>query len=345
MIVSAWTPADEKARFQRKENAMSVPTKIEADKEYGMPTTGMAPGLALLFNDRLYERCKDVARIMAAAEGFTPPHLRGKLEACFGVVQMSVTWRLTPQLVAASTYQTPGGRIGYEGKLIQAILENSGSLIGGVQFELFGDWQKIAGKFKKQTSQKGHEYPVPDWKAEDEIGLGVTVSAQVRGESEPRSLVVNLNECFPRNSTLWAVRPSQQIKYTAARAFANVTMPGIFMGVPFDTADGFGEMIDVTPARPQQSDFGRKAEAPAAKAEHDQGIADQLPSEDETLPEVGPPEALERGREDRRAGKHMRAVPPEWREPGTESLAEAWTEGWKAEDAEIATKKEGKSTK
>ena len=312
----------------------TVPTKIEADQNYGMPTTGMAPGLALLFNDKLYDRCKDVARIMANSRGFTPPHLIGQQEACFGVVQMSITWRLTPQLVAASTYQTPGGRIGYEGKLIQAILENSGYLIGGVHFELFGDWTKITGKFKEAVSQKGNKYPQAAWKTEDEIGLGVTVSAMVRGENEPRSLVVNLNECWPRNSTLWAVRPSQQIKYTAARAFANTVMPGIFMGVPFDT-DGLGEgMIDVTPSRPQQSDF-ETSKAPMAAAEHDHAIGDELPA-DEALPEVGPPEALERGRADRRAGKHMRAVPAEWREPNTQALAEAWSEGWKAEDEELS---------
>lgn len=316
---------------------MTLPAEIKPDPGYGLATS-MAPGLALLFNDRLYERCKDVARIMANARGFTPAHLIGATEACFGVVQMAITWRLTPQLVAASTYQTPGGRIGYEGKLIQAILENSGYLAGGVQFELFGDWSKVTGKFKEATSNKGNKYPSPDWKPADEEGLGVTVSAHVRGEVEPRTMTMLLTECYPRNSTLWAVRPSQQIKYTAARAFASTVMPGIFMGVPI--GDSLDDMVDVTPAAMQP----RRADFEAREASTVTEVSEQ-PQADEGATEAayGPPEALERGREDRRRGRHMRAVPPEFREPGHEALAEAWLEGWESEDEAIALAKGGKA--
>lgn len=48
---------------------------VTADEHYGLDTGGMAAGLALLFNDRLYERCKDVARVMAGAKGITPATL------------------------------------------------------------------------------------------------------------------------------------------------------------------------------------------------------------------------------------------------------------------------------
>jgi hypothetical protein len=229
----------------------------EAEATYGISLAGMSPGLALMFNDRLYERCKQIATVMSKAEGITPPHLLGKGEACFAVVTRAITWRLDPFAVMTATYQTPGGRVGFEGKLIQAILENSGMLEGPVTYELIGEWNRIRGKHRIAKSSKGHDYAVPDWKPEDEEGLGVVVRAKVKGEREPREMEpFMLRSCFPRNSTLWALRPDQQIKYTACRAFGNTVAPGILMGVPFDSdADGGGSMIDVTPPRPTRSAF------------------------------------------------------------------------------------------
>jgi hypothetical protein len=326
-----------------------VPSAIVADEQYGMPTTGMAPGLALLFNDRLYERCKDVARIMAGAKGFTPPHLLDNQMACFGVVQMSITWRLTPQLVAASTYATPGGKIGYEGKLIQAILENSGKLEGGVEYELIGDWNRVRGKHKKATSAKGHEYFVPDWRPEDEEGLGVIVRAKVRGEKEPREMEPFwLRSCWPRNSTLWATRPEQQIKYTACRAFANTVAPGILMGVPFDSDADQGTMIDVTPSRPVRSDFDRPqqnaaedtAGSDAPKTEEPQQeqemMDDKAPVEDPAVPE-----AYELGRNDRRKGISLKDYPSHWKSENKQALVDARAAGWQAMDEETKAKLRG----
>jgi hypothetical protein len=119
----------------------------------------MAPGLAIMFDDRLYHRCRDMAMDMAKAEGFTPPHLLGKPYACFAVLTRAITWKLDPLAVAGATYQTPGGRIGYEGKLVQAILENSGKFEGPITYEHIGDWSKIRGRWKKVKSDKGREVP------------------------------------------------------------------------------------------------------------------------------------------------------------------------------------------
>lgn len=99
---------------------------------------------------------------------------------------------------------------------------------------------------------------------------------------------------------------------------------------------------DPPPQRPQMKDF-MEAPRPEPERVEEQPAAQQPTSEPEPLPEIGPPEAMERGRADRRANKALRAVPPEWREPNMQALADAWTEGWKAEDDEInAAAKEGK---
>lgn len=218
----------------------------------------MAKGLAVFFNEPLYQRCKQIAGVLAKAEGVTPRHLLNKPEACFAVISRSITWNLDPVAVMCSTYQTPNGAIGYEGKLVQAILENSGKLDGGVEYELFGPWEKVRGNFKFDTSAKGHKYAVAGWKDTDEKDIGVRVKAKVKGEVSKREESFFLETFWPRNSTLWALRPEQQIKYAACRAFANTVMPGVMMGIPFDFDPSdvdTGPMTDITPPKPTKSEF------------------------------------------------------------------------------------------
>lgn len=215
-----------------------------------IPTDGMAAGLAILFDDRLYVKIKAVANIMAGGRGITPPHLVGQPEACFAVITRSITWKLDPFFVSAATYATPGGKIGFEGKLVHAILENSGRFEGEIAFTEIGDWSKVQGKWKTAKSQKGKEYAVPAWKPEDEEGLGVIVSATVKGENQPREMPFMLKDAYPRNAVTWATRPAQQIKAPAIRAFANTVVPGIFAGLPADPNDSGGGMIEVNERPP-----------------------------------------------------------------------------------------------
>lgn len=315
---------------------MDVPA-IPQTEGYRLPTDGMAPGLAIMFDDRLYQRCRDMALDMSKADGFTPPHLLGKPYACFAVLTRAITWKLDPLAVAQSTYQTPGGRIGYEGKLVQAILENSGKFEGPIRFEHIGDWAKIRGKWKKGKSAKGYDIPQQDWPEADEIGLGVIVRGKVKGEVEPREFTMWLRECFPRNSTLWPLRPEQQICYTAVRAFANIAAAGLLMGVPFDTDAEAGTMIDVTPPRPKREEFDRKSSeaqmAPAAEAEqqHDK------PAE----AEFGHADASELGVEARNAGRHLASVPDDL----PAEFHEAWENGWRSQDDFLAAEKKAASKK
>lgn len=313
---------------------------VEAEKTYGLPVSGMAPGLALMFNEPLYERCKQIAQIMSRAQGITPGHLIGQSEACFAVVTRAITWKLDPFSVAQATYQTPGGKVGFEGKLVQAILENSGHLEGGVKFEHFGDWDKIRGRFKKIKGSSGKEFAAQDWKDEDENGLGVTVSAQVKGEKEPRSLTVYLRECFPRNSTLWALRPSQQIMYTAVRAFANVAAPGLFMGVPFSGDEDEATMIDVTPTSRPQREPAREKPAPVQVVEdvqQDEATGETAEEEsEEEAAEYGVPDAMADGVKARDEGRSMYSHPKEWTQLQQQGLIDAFKEGWRGRDEELA---------
>ncbi|MEP6826966.1 MAG: recombinase RecT [Aestuariivirga sp.] len=318
---------------------------VKTEAEYGINVQGMPMGLAILFNDKLYDRVKQLAGVMAKAEGFTPKHLIGKSEACFAVITRAITWKLDPQAVAQSTYQTPNGNIGYEGKLVQAILENSGHIEGGVKYEMIGDWDKINGNFEIKDSAKGFKYPVPKWTREQAKagGAGVIVSAQVKGEAEPRTLKFMLETCFPLNSTLWATRPDHQIKYTACRAFANTVTPGIFMGIPFSVDPELGDdMKDVTP-RPRREDFASAEETKAIQDAVDDNrkteeTVNQTTGEvgEEETTEFGAPEAMELGRQTRRDGRPMKY--PEWPGGTNDAYDEAFKQGFDETDAEIKAK-------
>lgn len=258
----------------------------------------MPIGMRVVFDDNLNERIKSVAGIMSRAEGMTPPHLVNKSEACYAVVVRALTWRLDPFSVAACTYMTPGGKVGYEGKLIQAALENSGEVEGRVKFEHYGDWSKVKGRIKKGKSSNGKDVWQRDWEDKDEEGLGVIVSAQVRGEAEPRTERFDLKSFQPRNSTLWAMRPEQQICYAAVRAFANLACPGILMGVPFEGDFGADRMVDITPEDDRPTDPKDRA--------------------------------YRRGWDDYAAGIGYRNAPRDL----TGELHEAWIKGWQAHLAE-----------
>lgn len=268
----------------------TVPPPITQESMMALMGASQSPALMIFLNDALFARCKEVANIMAAADGVTPAHLIGKPHACFSVVSMSLIWKLAPTMVAGSTF-TVGNKLGYEGKLIQAILENSGRIIGTPKPEYFGPWEKVLGKFTKKKNDKGKEYAVPAWKDEDEEGIGVVVRAQVEGEAEPREFSFLLKQAFPRNSTIWATDPKTQLWYTAVRRFANVAAPGILMGVPFDREEtmAMGDVIEVTAeeaaavsnARPKRPS---RAAAKSAAAEMDEEFKSAVgPKPEETV--------------------------------------------------------------
>jgi hypothetical protein len=321
----------------------------------GISSAGLPIGVLAILDDRLASKLEKAAMNMSKAEGMVPPHLIGKPVSCYAVLTRALTWRLDPFAVAQSTFTVPGGKIGYEGKLVLAILENSGRIEGQIKFEHYGDWSKIIGRFKTAKSAKGNDYFVPGWAEADEKGIGVRVVAKVKGESEPRTLDVDLNTCHPRNSTLWALRPNQQICYTAARAFAFVAAPSLFMGVPF-ASDGDGEMIDITPtapARPKRESFVEIMDQPKATEQSfasddpDTSAASspvdqpsQTTEPEEAADDFSVPEAMDAGRKAFAEGRALRAVPPEWRDkPECQPLIDAWQAGWRDAEQEKTAKK------
>jgi hypothetical protein len=205
-----------------------------------------------------------VADLMAKSKNMVPKHLRDNPGGCLAVTMQGMRWNMDPFALAQKTYTVShDGPVAYEGQAIIAALNNSPLLATRLDFEWFGDWHKIVGKFKEVTSKTKKDdegnfkkYIVPDWNIADEQGLGVRVWARLVGEKEPRRMELLMTQVRTRNSGLWTEDPKQQIGYLSGRRWGRLHAPDVIMGVytPDELEDiepkHMGMVEEIKPAAP-----------------------------------------------------------------------------------------------
>ena len=178
-----------------------------------------------------WDRIQAFGKMMARGGITVPRHFHGNEADCAAVTMQALTWGMNPFAVAQKTHVTQGGALGYEAQLVNAVIQNSGTLDGDPQYEFFGDWNKVLGKVEERKSDKGGKYYVATYTKADEQGLGVIVRATLRGERQPRELQLLMSQAYPRFSTQWATDPKQQICYLGLRKFVRLHKPGVLLGV------------------------------------------------------------------------------------------------------------------
>lgn len=190
----------------------------------------------------MFER---IATLMGSAGAAVPEHCRGKAGTCFAIICRAHGWRMDPFALAGKTFVV-GNQLGYEAQAIGAAINTSGLLKDRLNFEWFGEWENVIGRFvtresrtKKNEHGEAQTYRAPAWEPEDEEGLGVRVWATLKGEDEPRVLEVLLTQARVRNSTMWADDPKQQIGYLAEKKWGRLYTPEVLLGVK--TADDIAE--------------------------------------------------------------------------------------------------------
>lgn len=199
-----------------------------AESAQSLPALGSSTTELLLRGDSL-DRMFKVAEFMASSKTTLPAHFRGNPADCLAVVMQSMQWDMNPFAVAQKTHLV-NGVLGYEAQLVNAVITSRAPVTGRLEYEWFGDWGNVIGKFIIKNGDKG-EYRQPGWKLEDEVGLGVRVWATFRGESKPRELELLLAQARTRNSTLWADDPRQQLAYLATKRWSRLYCPDVIMGV------------------------------------------------------------------------------------------------------------------
>ncbi|XTZ40028.1 RecT family recombinase [Salmonella enterica] len=183
-----------------------------------------------IFSPQSLAAIQTFSQVMASGVSTVPEHLRGNPSDCMAITMQAMQWQMNPYAVAQKTFVV-NGILGYEAQLVNAVISTRGPLLGRIEYDWFGPWDKIIGKFDIRKNDKGKEYRVPGWRLADENGIGVRVQATLRGENKPRELVLLLAQARTRNSTLWADDPRQQLAYLALKRWARLYCPEVILGV------------------------------------------------------------------------------------------------------------------
>lgn len=185
---------------------------------------------AIMFDFSMIERMNELAKMMSISKVAVPQHFRGSPGDCLAVVMQAAQWGMNPFAVAQKTFCI-SGVLGYEAQLVNAVIASRAPVTGRIEYEWFGPWEKVLGKFAVKKNGEGKEYRTPNWTAQDEEGCGVRVWATFKGESEPRELELLLTQARTRNSTLWADDPRQQLAYLAVKRWSRLYCPDVILGV------------------------------------------------------------------------------------------------------------------
>ncbi len=233
----------------------------------------------LMMNAPLLAELDKMATRMASAKATIPDHLRGSEGDCWAICMQAIQWRMNPYAVAQKTHLV-NGTLGYEAQLVNAVITTMAPTRDRINYEWFGEWERILGKFKVCPGKNGGEYRKPDWKPEEEEGLGVRVWATMKGEDKPRVLELLLTQAQVRNSTMWAADPRQQLAYLAVKRWARLHCPDVILGVY--TPDELAEMPaeaerEVGPSKPSRVSSLKEKLSSRKQGEVIEGKADPVP--------------------------------------------------------------------
>lgn len=214
-------------------NALAVATDAP-NRELAMASPG---NTALILDPQHFQNMMAVAELMASGTATVPKHLQRNRGDCLAVVMQATQWGMNPFAVGQKTHLV-NGTLGYEAQLVIAVINNSGMLRDRLHWKWFGPWEKIVGRFKtvesrtkKDDDGNAKKYIVPDWRPEDEQGLGVTCIATLKGCTEPIELTLLMSQARTRNSTLWTEDPKQQLAYLSAKRWGRLYTPDAILGV------------------------------------------------------------------------------------------------------------------
>lgn len=186
----------------------------------------------LMMNPAIMDALYKFAQVMAESKFTVPKHLQGNVGDCLAVAMQATLWGMHPFTVAQKTHQV-GGTLGYEAQLVNAVVQNSGAIIGRFHYEYQGEGARLQCRVGA----------IP--RGESEIVWGEWLSSE---------------SVTTKNSSLWKTNPKQQLGYLQVKNWARAFTPGAILGVY--TPD---EMEDIPVQRPK--DITPRAEAIAATVE------------------------------------------------------------------------------
>mgnify|MGYP007083452991 CR=1 FL=1 len=162
-----------------------------------------------LEDERVFAHLQRVAGLLANGS-MTPGHLivkgndKATLANCFQIVTQALRWGMDPFAVAPATYFVQG-KLGFEGKLVAALLNTRAGLTGNLRYDFKGTGD----------------------------GLTVIVSGRLRGEAEDRTVELSVGQAKTANS-MWTKDAKQKLCYSGAIRWARRHCPEVILGVLTD---------------------------------------------------------------------------------------------------------------
>jgi len=225
-----------------------------------------------LYNDPAkFEHGQRVAKMLATSMTL-PAHLKNNLADCFLVYAQAMRWGMDPSAVMQHCYVLQG-KLGYEGKLVAAVVNASPNLKTKLNYEYSGSGQQRQ----------------------------VRVFGTLKGEDKPRE-VIGTVAAWKTNNGQWNTQTDQMLSYRGAREWARRHMPETLLGVYADdelpeVVKAHAEVEAFTPT--SLSDFGE-----VVSASND-------PKTEERKPQVIEAEIVKTAKQERPAPEPAPALNPQ----------------------------------
>jgi hypothetical protein len=161
---------------------------------------------ALYMTTGAFEQLQRLASLMASSR-VIPEHFQGNVADCFLVAAQAIRWDMDPFAVAQNTFVVRG-KLGYEGKLIAAMINTRPQMDGRLEYT-------YSGSGNQRT---------------------ITVSGKLRGNPKVREVEGSFQSWHTKGkdgnvSDAWARDPDQMLAYRGARQWARRWMPEVILGV------------------------------------------------------------------------------------------------------------------
>lgn len=163
--------------------------------------------VSLYMNPGIFAQLQRVGRMLALS-AFVPDAFKGENRTgdCALVAAQAFRWRMDPAAVIQHTF-VHKGKVGYEGKLIAAVVNASPRIERQLDYAYEGEEGKPSRK--------------------------VTVTGRLRGESKDRKIEGTVG-AWATDNEKWRSMPDQMLAYRGARDWARRHLPGVLLGVQTD---------------------------------------------------------------------------------------------------------------
>jgi hypothetical protein len=158
---------------------------------------------------------------------FDPQQIIGN---CLLVVNQAHRWDVDPFALAAETYVLKG-KLGYQGKLIKAIIDARAGLTGGLHF--------------RYNSKQGNDFAIVVYGYQGDMPEGATGLLKQLAEENDRSALSDLQDMgveavrlavnqIKTENDMWTRDPEQKLVYSGSMRWARRYRPALLLGIRSD---------------------------------------------------------------------------------------------------------------